>query len=84
MEKRKKIVRKPGKITSVTKKVTEDVIPLGNGWVVKASNANKFTVILDSKTEAVKIATQIAKQKGIELVIYAKDGSIQRQVSYAE
>jgi hypothetical protein len=83
MVKQKKIGRKPAKGSLASKKISEIVLPLGNGWVVKNSNARKFTVILDSKTEAVKIATQIAKDKGIELVIYAKDGSIQRQVSYA-
>lgn len=83
MVKKKKIVRKAGNEVSRKRKVAEHVIPLGNGWVVKNSAADKFTVISDSKTEAVRIATQIAKQKGLVLVIHAKDGSIQRQVSYA-
>jgi hypothetical protein len=83
MIKSKKIVRKSAKRSSPGKRTTEHVIPLGNGWVVKNSDTDKFTVISDSKTEAVKIARQIAKQKGLELVIHAKDGSIQEQVSYA-
>jgi Uncharacterized protein conserved in bacteria (DUF2188) len=82
MVKSKKIGRKTVKRSSTRKKTTEHVIPLGNGWVVKNSDADKFTVISDSKTEAVKIARQIAKQKGLDLVIHAKDGSIQEQISY--
>jgi Uncharacterized protein conserved in bacteria (DUF2188) len=55
----------------------------GTGWVVKNSQAKKFTVISDSKREAVKIARSLAKQHRRKLVIFAKDGSIQQQVSYA-
>ena len=83
MVKKVKVVRKTRKEVSRKRKAAEHVIPLGNGWVVKNSEAKKFTVISDSKKEAVKIATQIARQNGLELVIHAKDGSIQRQVSYA-
>lgn len=69
-----------------TKKVSngvEHVIPLGNGWVVKNSEATKFTVITDNKQEAITIARQIAKSKGSELVIHGKDGSILCRKSYA-
>lgn len=69
---------------SAAKNASEYVIPLGGtGWVVKNSEAKEFTAISDSKTEAVKIARELAKKYGRRLVIFAKDGSVQRQVSYS-
>jgi len=66
------------------KEPAEYVIPLGGtGWVVKTSSAKKFTVISDSKREAVKIARSLAKRRGRKLVIFGKDGSVQQEVSYA-
>jgi hypothetical protein len=58
------------------------VLPLGNGWVVKSSTASKFTVITESKREASSIARNIAKTKHSQLIIYNKDGSIEREESY--
>jgi hypothetical protein len=60
------------------------VLPLGgNGWVVKNNKAAKFTVITDSKKEAVSIARNIAKNKQIELVVHGRDGSIELRENYA-
>jgi hypothetical protein len=75
--------RKPSKRSKVLPEVAEYVIPLGGtGWVVKNSLAKKYTVITDSKREAVQIARSIAKRKGWGIVVFSKDGSIQRQISY--
>lgn len=62
----------------------EYVLPLGgNGWVVKNSKATKFTVITDSKREAVSIARNIAKQKQIELVVHGRNGQVEIRENYA-
>ncbi|MBO9565970.1 MAG: DUF2188 domain-containing protein [Niastella sp.] len=61
----------------------EHVIPLGNGWVVKNSAAQKFTAITDNKRDAITIAREIAKSKGRELIIHGKDGNIISRKSYA-
>jgi Uncharacterized protein conserved in bacteria (DUF2188) len=83
MDKKVNNIAKSKNGTSV-KETAEYVIPLGGtGWVVKSSNAKKFTVISDSKREAVKIARSLAKRRHRKLVVFAKDGSIQQQVSYA-
>jgi hypothetical protein len=83
MERNRNIICKPMKGTAGAGEASEYVIPLaGTGWVVKNSLAKKFTAISDSKREAVKIARSLAKQHGRELVVFAKDGSIQQQVSY--
>jgi hypothetical protein len=77
-------VRKPAKNSTPVKEVAKYVIPLGGtGWVVKNRQTKKFTVISDSKREAVKIARSLAKQHRRKLVIFAKDGRIQQQFSYA-
>jgi ribosomal protein L32E len=60
------------------------VLPLGgSGWVVKNNKAAKFTVITDSKREAISIARNIAKNKQIELVVHGRDGSIEIRENYA-
>jgi ribosomal protein L32E len=76
-----------------TKKVSKEllkgpsiqyVLPLGgNGWVVKNNKAAKFTVITDSKREAISIARNIAKNKQIELVVHGRDGSVEIRENYA-
>jgi hypothetical protein len=84
MDKKSNGVRKPVRRAVVAEEAAEYVIPLGGtGWVVKSSDAKEFTAISDSKREAVKIARSLAKQYGRLLVVFAKDGSIQQQVSYA-
>lgn len=59
-------------------------MPIGNGWVVKNSQSSKFTVITDSKREAITIARNMAKTKGDELIIYNKEGEIQEKKTYAQ
>jgi uncharacterized protein YdaT len=76
------IIHKPKKGMTGSIKDIQYVIPLGNGWIVKNSHSAKFIVITDSKKEAVMIATSIAKNKGTELIVHAKDGSIQKRISY--
>jgi len=60
----------------------EYVIPLGNGWIVKNSRASKFTVITDSKREAIVIARSIAKQKHGELIVHGKNGEVEKTEKY--
>lgn len=65
--------------TTVRKRVPatqsiEYVLPLGNGWVVKNNLASKFTVITDSKKEAMSIARKIAIDKRRELIVQGKNG----------
>jgi hypothetical protein len=69
--------------TSLASRQIQHVIPLGNGWVVKSENTTRFTVITDSKQEAIAIATSIAKAKKTGLVIHNKDGRVSNTRSYA-
>ena len=62
----------------------QHVIPLGNGWAVKRAGSNRFTVITETKKEAIDIAREIAKNNRSELVIHSKDGKIQDKDSYGK
>lgn len=61
----------------------QHVIPIGMGWAVKEQAANDFFIITVTKSEAVKVARQLAQKGRTELVIHNKDGRIRERVSYA-
>ncbi len=63
-------------------KSNQHVIPLGNGWAVKKEGSSRFTVITETKKDAVVVARQIAKNNKSELIIHGKDGEIQDKNSY--
>jgi len=56
------------------------VIPLGGtGWVVKSSEAKKFTAITNSKREAITMARLLAKPNSRKVIVFDKDGSIRQR-----
>jgi hypothetical protein len=79
-----RIVKKRVSSKSTTITTTQHVIPLGNGWVVKSDKDRSFTVITDSKKEAVEIATNIERSHSSEIIIHGKDGKIADRKSYAK
>lgn len=66
------------------KKKSQHVIPIGNGWVVKAEGDSKFTLITDNKKDAVAFAREIAKNNHADLFIHDRDGRIKESNSYAK
>lgn len=84
MAKKASIVHKKAPRTNGKGRAIQYVFPVGNGWVVKNSRARKFTAISDKRNEAIKIARELAAQKGLELIVHAKDGSIVEHKDYAE
>lgn len=60
----------------------QHVVPLGNGWAVKKEGSKRFTVITETKKDAVTVARQIAKNNKAELIVHGKDGKIQDKDSY--
>lgn len=58
------------------------VIPKDGSWQVKRAGSSKPTQIFDTKKEAIINATEIAKNQGSELLIYNKQGMIQKRNSY--
>ena len=65
-------------------KRNQHVVPLGNGWAVKGAGNERFTVITETKKEALEVAREIAKNNHSELVIHGKDGRIQDKDSYGK
>jgi len=58
------------------------VMPIKGGWGVKGEGNSKLTAKTDTKAEALKIGTNIAKNQQSELTILKKDGKIQNKNSY--
>ena len=63
-------------------KKNQHVVPLGNGWAVKGEGNERFTVITETKKDAVEAAREIARNNRSELVIHGRDGRIQDKDSY--
>ena len=62
---------------------THHVVPNPNGgWDVKKGGGKKASNHTDTKAEAERIAREISKNQGSELVIHGKNGRIQRKDSH--
>lgn len=64
------------------KRVTQHVVPHPEGWAIKRGGAERATEVVKTKAEAVKLAREIARNQGAELVIHGEDGQIQNTNSY--
>ncbi len=58
------------------------VVPTKEGWGVKGEGNTKLTIKTETKAEAEKIGTSIAKNQSSELIILGKDGKIQNKNSF--
>ena len=58
------------------------VVPIQEGWGVRGENSERLTVKTDTKAEAVRIATRIAKNQQSELTILGGNGKIQNKNSF--
>jgi len=58
------------------------VVPTENGWGVRGEGNSKLTAKTDTKAEALKLGTKIAKNQQSELTILKKDGKIQNKNSF--
>jgi hypothetical protein len=80
---KKKVSTTSKKRDTLNRRLIQYVLPIGNGWVVKTNNAAKFTVVTDSKKEAIAIARNLAQTKHSDLIVHGKDGNIELKESYA-
>ena len=54
-------------------------------WQVKLENAKRANEICEDKDDALKIATQLAKNAGLgQVKIQGKDGKFQREFTYGQ
>jgi hypothetical protein len=58
------------------------VVPTNDGWGVRGQGNDRLTVKTETKAEAVKIATEIAKNNNSELTILGGNGKIQNKNSF--
>jgi len=66
----------------VAKKKNVWVVPSEDGWAVKREGAKKASKVLKKKEDAIAAGRKLAKQDKTELIVQAKDGSIQSKDSY--
>ncbi|MFC0523591.1 DUF2188 domain-containing protein [Pontibacillus salicampi] len=60
----------------------EHVVSHENGWAVQAAEAKKPAATFSNKADAINRAKDIASNKGTQVVIHKKDGTIQETTSY--
>ena len=63
-------------------KKNQHVVPHGNQWAVKGEKNERATKIVNTQTEAIKIARDIAINQKSELVIHRPNGQIRDKDSH--
>ncbi|KGP74426.1 DUF2188 domain-containing protein [Pontibacillus yanchengensis] len=61
----------------------EHVVAHEDGWAVQAADAKKPAATFSSKDEAVDRAKEIASNKGTQVIIHRKDGTIQDHIGFS-
>ncbi|MCE7865193.1 MAG: DUF2188 domain-containing protein [Bacteroidetes bacterium CHB5] len=64
------------------KSKTQHVVPRDGEWAVKRGGSDRATTVVPTQKEAIKIATEIAKNQNAELFIHGKDGQIRERDSF--
>ncbi len=60
----------------------QHVVPDAGGWSVKKAGSSRATSRHATQTEAIEIATRIARSQQTELYVHGKDGRIRERNSY--
>lgn len=63
-------------------KKNQHVVPHGNQWAIKGEKNSKATKVVETQTEAIKIARVIAINQQSEVVIHRPNGKIRDKNSY--
>lgn len=64
-------------------KKNQHVVPLGNGWAVKAAGAKHATVITTKQSQAISYARSIAKNSHADLIVHGRNGRIRERSRYS-
>ncbi|CFX56988.1 conserved protein of unknown function [Candidatus Filomicrobium marinum] len=62
----------------------QHVIPSAGKWSVKKAGSSRATSIHATQAEAIRAATEIARNQKTEVYIHGADGRIRERNSYAE
>ncbi|GEN53566.1 DUF2188 domain-containing protein [Halobacillus faecis] len=60
----------------------QHVVAHEEGWAVKTEDAKQPSNVFDKKQDAIDRAKEIAENKGTQVVVHKKDGSIQEKMSF--
>lgn len=60
----------------------QHVVPRDNGWAVKTAGASRDTKVYGTQKEAIKRATEIAKNNKSEILIHGETGRIRERNSF--
>ncbi|MDP2127631.1 MAG: DUF2188 domain-containing protein [Pseudohongiella sp.] len=60
----------------------QHVVPTEDGWSVKKAGALRASSLHATQQEAIKAATQIARNQKTELYIHGRDGRIRERSSF--
>ncbi len=63
-------------------KKNQHVVPHGKQWAVKGEKNDKVTKVVETQSEAIKIAREIAINQQSEVVIHRPNGQIRDKDSY--
>jgi hypothetical protein len=63
-------------------KKNQHVVPHGTHWAVKGAKNEKATKVVNTQSEAIKIAREIAINQQSELVIHRPNGRIRAKDSF--
>jgi len=63
-------------------KRNQHVVPRDDGWALRGAGAERDTVHIDRKQDAVDRAREISQNQGTELVVHGRDGQIQSTDSH--
>ena len=70
------------KIVHMSKRKSIHTVPHNKGWAVKKGGGKRAVKVTETKAEAEKIARDLARREGAELVIHGRDGKIQDADSF--
>jgi uncharacterized protein YdaT len=65
-------------------KRNQHVVPLGNGWAVRAEGQKTASVITSRQSDAISYAKDIAKKQKSEVLIHGRNGQIREKNSYGK
>lgn len=63
-------------------KSQQHVVPHNGEWAVKRGGSDRATTVVPTQKEAIKIATEIAKNQNSELFVHGRDGQIRERDSF--
>lgn len=67
---------------TVAEKSNQWVIQRESGWGVRGEGNSRDTVIKPTQREAIEAATEIARNKGVDVIIQGRDRKIRERNSY--